>query len=336
MDAMNAKDRETNTASVGSVADGHCHWQGKSTEERHKWRESLFIAHPSVRFAIEGIREKAQRVARTGESEGVVVLGETGSGKTHMLEFLSREFAIEPDPTLDYTPRPFVVLSVPTPCSPLDFSRAVLKSLGDPLRHRVRNANASDRVRGLLTDCKVKFLAIDNFHDVPERRRTRGVDQVITWVRELFDAVPAVYLLVGNGEADTVINSSTQLKRRFPFQCRLQYQGVETEQQRREFAKLLFEIARRLPLAEQQSFVDHGFVSRAFYGTSGIIKYLVELFDHAWTLGLKQGREQLLVADFEAAFVAQHGQVPEGCNPFAASFEPRLLNKPGEPFHVLV
>lgn len=336
MDCVAPQEIHENEGITDDPDHGYCQWLGKSIEDRQLWRDSLFIPHPWMKHTIQGIRDKAVRVARTGRSEGVVVLGETGSGKTYMLDFLSHEFAVEPDPALYYTPRVFLVLSVPTPCSPLDFSRAVLKALGDPLWRRVRNDNASDRVRGLLIDCKVRFLAIDNFHDVPERRRARGVDQVITWVRELFDAVPAVYILVGNGEADTVINSSTQLKRRFPFQCRLQYQGVQTEKQTHEFAKLLFEIARRLPLAARQSFVDDAFVGQAFFATSGIIKYLIELFDHAWPLALQRGREQLLATDFEAAFVAQHGQVPEGCNPFAADFEPRLLNRPGEPFHVLV
>lgn len=312
------------------------YWVGKSIEARQEWRDSLFIPHPCVRHAIEGIRHKGLRVARTGASEGVVVLGETGAGKTNMLKFLAREFAVDPDPALDYTPRPFLTLSVPTPCSPLGFARTVLKALGDPLWHRTHNSNADDRVRGLLTDCEVKFIAIDNFHDVPERRRARGVDQVITWFRELFEAVPAVYILVGNREAETVINSSPQIKGRFPFQCHLQYQDIKTERQQREFAKLLMEIIERLPLGANQSFLDSKFVGRAFFATSGIIKYLIELFDHAWVVGLTQGREQLTVADFEAAFIARHGQLPDGCNPFAADFRPRLLNQPGEPFHVLV
>ena len=309
-------------------------WRGATPEQRARWKE-VFIPHPKAVEAIRTVYEhvKQCRIERSGS--GIVVVGETGAGKTHLVKFLIQQFAPWDRETTDRTLRPLINIKVPLRCTPIEFGRHILARLGDPLARRTRTEDLDTRVRGLMKDCEVRLVIIDNFHDIPERKGVRGVHKVCTWLRELIDDTPVLFLSLGDSNARDVFDNSPQLKRRASHRCELQYFNPEGKEGAIEFARVIKNISAYLPVAEEVSLLDKDTIMKLYMSSAGIFAYLAKFLNAACFHAVGEGRESLNEADLGAAFAKVHGNAYSHCNPFLVNMKPRLLSEAGEPFHEL-
>ena len=144
--------------------------------------------------------------------------------------------------------------------------------------------------------------------------------------------MPALFVLLGNKQAEVVVEGNPQLRRRCAYRSPLQYFDIHTRAGGMEFAELIRNLESRLPLAERSALLDPQALAKIYAATGGIFSYLVKMLDAATVAAVSGQRERIEVQDLEAAFVEVHGDGYRSCNPFTDGFAARILNLAGEPF----
>jgi len=308
-------------------------WRGAKIEVRQAWRRDISIIHPRVKKAIDAVSEKIEHCQRTGKGDGAFVQGETGSGKTWLVDYLVDKYSQLEVELPDRTLHPVISFKVPELCNPKQFCVAVLRALNDPWAEKGTQKTLKRRVTTLLRESQVKLILLDDLQDIPLRRSTRGIESVACVIRDMIDACNAVFVMLGNRDAAVVLNHYSQIKKRAPFRVQLKYFNLIEKSRIPEFKALMHQLDEWLPLAEPSCITTSQIAGRIFCATHGVLQFILDLLDWAWPIAAKGGRESLEMEDLAIAFGKLYGDIAESVNPFSPDFSIRLLTQPGEPFH---
>lgn len=305
-------------------------WRGKPTSFRLREMDRLVILHPQFVRAIMEIKQRVGHCVRHHKGSALSVIAPTGAGKSTVASYcanlwLDREL---PDMTL----RRVVVFSVPPRPSSGSMSSAVLKALGDPRWSSGKAHILEERAKHLLTRCRTRLVLIDNVQDVPERRKRKGVREVGNWIRDMVDSVPALFVSLGAEQSLDVFNANSQVRRRSPARLNIDYFSIETPEKAKRFLRLLFELDKKLPLADMSNLAERSLATRIWMATHGIIDYLMDMVCEAVAVAANSGREALALTDFERAFEKIFLDAAPAVNPFAPDATLRRLDAQGEPF----
>lgn len=321
---------------LSPVAPPKVDWLGKPEIERVGWVKSCFITHPNLVTIFKDVMDKMEYCKTVMRFDAMLVIGGSGSGKTtltsHLKAFAESVYGfVEPERTIC----PVVQIQMPDPCTPAEISVAVLQALGDPLPRYGTRAEIFQRSKRLLRLCEVRLVLIDNFHDTPTKRGAHGMKLAGARIRDLMDESYALWILLGTKDAIRVRNSDPQLVKRVPYLQTLKYFSLKSPKTIREFKRLLIELEKWLPLAEQSCLNEKNVVGLVFIATQGILDRLISLTARGCIEAIRAGRESLLKEDLEKAFDHIFGKQDSTDNPFSDNFKLRYLNGPDEIYEVL-
>jgi hypothetical protein len=306
-------------------------WRG--LEDRWPWSNRVFIDHPDVKAVVEDAWRALGHVQRNKRSIAMLVLGESGSGKTRLAdEFIAHTEAVHGRVDPERTIVPALKLEIPDGCTPRGFCVAILQALGDPMAEK-RKVNITRAVAALLRSCEVQVIVIDNVQDIPTRRRARGIEQVGIRLRELIDQTQCLWLLLGTRSATEVVDSESQLIKRVAYRKTLPYFSIESDKSAKRFLQLLLRLDEWLPLAERNTELLRQLAGRIAIATEGVLDRVEKLLDGACVEAVSQGREHLVPEDLLTGFRVLYG--PDVPNPFADGFALRRLRGVNEPFEKL-
>lgn len=306
-------------------------WRGVPAAQRWPWSNVMFIDHPDAKTVVEDTWTSILEVQRSRRSKAMLILGESGAGKTRLAENLIAQVCQaygREDP--EKTVVPALLIEIPEGCSPRGFCVNTLQTLGDPDANR-RRVNVTRATSRLINACEVRLIVIDNLQDIPTRRRERGIEQVGIRLRELIDQTECLWLFLGTSPATAVIDSESQLVKRTPYRKSLRYFSLSTgPSAAKRYLKLLYTMDDWLPLAETNRPLLQDMAGGLFIASEGVLDRLERLLGEASWIALSHGREQLAEQDLLRAFATVYGtDVP---NPFAKNFVTRNLKKRNEPF----
>jgi hypothetical protein len=300
-------------------------------QNRWPWSKRMFINHPDVSVVVNDAWEAMARVEVEGRSSAMLILGESGAGKTR----LANEFKLHTEEVYgrkadDRSIVPAILLEVPEACTPREFCNAILRALGDFKPER-RKGSLTGVVVGLLRACETRVIIIDNVQDIPTRRRSRGIEQVAVRLRELIDQSQCLWLLLGTSIATDVVDSESQLIKRVAYRKTLPYFSIATNSKR--FLVMLNRIEEWLPLAQDNKEFLQGLAGKIAIATHGVLDRIEKLLNLACVRAVDDAREYLTEEDMKEGFRKLYGSdVP---NPFAADFVTRRLTGVNEPFEKL-
>lgn len=312
-------------------------WQACDVLARQAWSKDFFIEHPALAQIIKDFNEKLIECERSRKATGMFIEGGSGSGKTTLVNRLKtlgeQRYARHDE---ERTICPVLSLAVPDPCTPFEFSVAILKALGDADPRGRKNKLATHHAAEcFLTQCEVRLILIDNVQDIPARRATRGVELVSTRLRQFFDSSFAVWVFLGTEAAKQVINSDPQIVKRVGYRAKLDYFSIQTRAEMRLFSRILEKLDAALPLSQPSCLIDPKNRPRIFLATEGIFDRLVQLVERGWYLAFSERREVMTLTDLESAFTYVHGPCTSAKNPFSQEFAWRQLHGVNEPFEIL-
>lgn len=307
-------------------------WRGASRPTRQKWFKNALIIHPRFRKAIEITDMKLQRCKDADVGDAFFIEGETGSGKTWLIDFFCRRSPFANKELTERSIRPVIRLKVPGVCTPKQFCVDMLKCLEDPLPEKGTYTQLKARVIALFRECQVQLVLLDDLQDIPLKRSARGVENIVSCIRDFIDETCALFVMLGNRTAAVVLDSNSQLRKRAAYRLQLKYFDLREVSRLAEFKKLMSQLDSWLPLAESSCITDGLIMGRIFCATNGIFQFIIQLLDYSWPEAVKDGRETLIISDLYTGFANLYGDVADTLNPFSQSFTPRSLDKPGEPF----
>lgn len=312
-------------------------WGGKSMEDRQEWARDFFLADKDVERIILDAVEKACQCAVSKRYDAMLVLGESGSGKSKLaaeiMRILDEAFGrVDPEKTV----KPALIVDVPDPCTPTEFCLQLLEALGDPYPRKRPKGTLRRVTARIMRRCEVRAVLLDNFQDIPAKRAHRGILHMNTAIRQLIDRTKCLWIFLGTEDSVPVIDSDKQLIRRVAYRGQLNYFSIlRGKEEQKRFMRVLRKIDAWLPLEFESHLHTAYYAARLFFATEGIFDRLIRLLDQAWRHAVECGREQIWRIDLELGFVRENGSCDEADNPFSKHFTVRRLDRAGEPFQFL-
>ena len=306
-------------------------WRGRSLSDRQAHMPSILVMHPQFSHSVSEIQRRVNRVVAQKKGAALYVIAETGGGKTTLADVIQ---TLYPDSeTYEISVRRTIKFTVPPRASSATMSSAALRALGDPRWNKGRTDVTLERLTHLLKECKTEIVLIDNVHDIPERRKRKGVREVGNWIRDLIDEVPALFVTLGAKQGLEVVKSNGQARRRNPANIRIDYFDCNAKGGVARLRRLLHEIDIQLPLAELCDLGEFETMRRIWVATHGILDYIIKLMTEAMEVTIENHREVILYEDLSKGY---RRLFEDGCsplNPFDKKItDLRLLDKEGEPF----
>ena len=290
------------------------------------------IEHTTFTLAIREIARLHERGKVAGVAEGMLLVAQTGSGKTTVLKYYEKKFPRASTRTGARIP----VLRVDTPESPTvkTLAEAILSAMGDPSATKGTATAMTNRIIHFFRECGVEMLLIDEFQHFYDGRRFAESRRVSDWLKNLINKVGIPVILAGLPRSIAVVNANPQLRRRFGAPHYMEPFSYTTREQQLEFRGILNGIQARLPM-RCIDIAEPSMAQRFYYASHGLMDYVVKIIDDAVSRAGSTDKELLTQQDFELAFKrAVWMHAPEKLNPFSANPVLRLLTKPLEPFDV--
>jgi hypothetical protein len=294
-------------------------------------REEVF-EHSKFTPVIREIARIHHRGRSAGVAEGMLLVGQTGSGKSTALEYYAQRFPRTTEDGIVKIP----VLLIPTPESPSvkDFAEAVLDALGDPAASKGTARAKTKRIAHFFGECGVELMLIDEFHHFFDSTRAAESKRISDWLKAMKDIARIPTVLTGLPRAIQVVYMNRQLRRRFSAPQYMEPFGFDSEEDQLEFRGVLKGIQSLLPMGSID--ISEANMARRFYfATHGLFDYIVKIVDDAVSRGGTGKDGQVTMADYAAAFKRTvWSAAPEHLNPFMEKATLRLLRGPLEPFDI--
>jgi energy-coupling factor transporter ATP-binding protein EcfA2 len=290
------------------------------------------IEHTKFTAAIREVARIHQRGLQAGVAESLLLVGQTGSGKSTLFKFYVGQF---PKTTVNGIVK-IRVLLIWTPESPTvkEFAEAILIALGDPAAYKGTAAAKTRRIIHFLKECGVELLLIDEFQHFFDGRRVAESRRISDWLKSLINAAGIPVVLAGLPRAIQVVNMNPQLRRRFGSPQYLEPFGFGTESDQREFRGVLKRFQRQLPMGSVD-LSEANMARRFYYASHGLFDYVVKVIDDAASRGGTGDGGRLTMADFAVSFKRTvWSAAPDQLNPFMEKATLRLLRQPLEPFDI--
>jgi hypothetical protein len=288
--------------------------------------QAALIVYPRFRELHREI-QLCQRMSKlAGEPQCMSLEGRTGTGKSTLVRTYADSF--HRTETKEGTRIPVLYLEVPSPVGIKDLASVALKRMGDPAYERGTRASMTMRLIGLIKDCGVELVILDDFHHLIDSETNHILTEVSEWLKYLIKETGVPFLVVGiEGKVELILQANAQLSRLFAARETLQPFRWETAnpQTIQEFAHFVdyVEKAVEKPLSSEVRRTE--MLYRIHYATDGVVGNVMNLIRFAAMLCEMRGKSAIGLAILSLAFqqrLAKH--LSHKCDPFSESVTVRF------------
>lgn len=265
------------------------------------------------------------------EPENVVLLGESGVGKSTLLtKYAGKHSAIDHD---EFTEIPvlYVVLG-PSP-SPSVLASTLLRELGDPKWYAGKEKELTARLIHLIKICRVRVVILDEANHLIDRGGEKTQHSAADWLKRLVDATRVSFVLAGIPRTKRLLETNDQFRGRFREVIEVDRFSVvnrSAEQEFRSALKVFKGYLRDIPSIDISGTV----VTRLFaFATDGRLRDIRRLLVRAVELAFEQPEPRLTDIVLAESFrTVIYPNSPDERNPFHKVFDGVPLVKANEPF----
>jgi hypothetical protein len=256
-------------------------------------RAKRWITHHPALGVLAALREALDQPAGD-RMENLLLIAESGMGKTMMLRKFQRDHAVALDAATGTQPHPIVLALMPEDPSEEAFFLQILKAVGapfDPLRRRHRLSLRETTFR-LLRELGTRMLMIDEINSilVGSARQQR---QFLQLLRFLSNELQIAIVCAGVPEARVALLSDPQLRSRVADIV------LEPWTAGPELQDFVNRLVQGLPL-RQPSPVDSAKLRRLLIERSGgITRSICVAIERAGAIALRNGRERIDLAGLD-------------------------------------
>lgn len=284
-----------------------------------------FIKFPHVMRALDAMGELMKTDFAGAEPDNLLLVGDTGMGKTTLLKRLSGEHPRQEHP--EFTEVPVLYLSVPPKCSIKTLAGVALKEMGSPFWDKGNECDRTDHLVALLKGCCVRLVVFDEVNHLVDRGADKTHYLVGDWIKSVNDASHVPFVLAGTPRLLRLVQANEQLADRFIEVFRLTpFSMADLRMALKAFQKML----DGFPCVD---LTDRDMARSFAFATDGRLRPLRQLLVRAVKIADGAGTKGITVPVLARAFreVVFSG-APDKRNPFSNKFERRPLTGPGEPY----
>jgi hypothetical protein len=273
--------------------------------------DNMYVSHPMLRSAIDGLSDCVSWSAVSAEPRGALLTGIGGAGKTTVCKAILKRFPaldiVEGDSAIRTVPAFYA--SVPSPSTIRSLAASLLVSIGDPLSPKGSAASLTTRLAHLLKVCRTQMILLDEFHNLLAEAAAGQphANRVCNWLRTLINETRVMVCLVGLPSCEALVSYDHQMSRRFAYRYRLQDLQCGTEERPGDLRGFLTAFAlnslETMQMTSELDFSEHYRALQIWAATGGSPAFIALIFKEAASLALIDGgRTVLQISDLSSAF----------------------------------
>ena len=226
-----------------------------SVAEKLQIVNNLYVSYPRSDEILTAIEYCHRFSYCQDEPECMFFSGETGVGKTTIYKTYAIRYPRQV--TRERTIVPILAVTIPAPATVKTVVTKLLWELGDPAYDKGTIGNQTIRLIGLMKECQVELLILDEFQHFIDRDSAKVLKTVSDWLKTIILDTNLPIVLIGLPEAEEVLKlkSHSQLSRRFSNRHYLRPFMWEQDNGR-EFRTFLHLLESSLPLQSASNLSD--------------------------------------------------------------------------------
>lgn len=291
-----------------------------------------YIPFPPFVTAAQSIEANLAIYRETGLAQHLLVLGESGTGKSSLCRWIGQKYPRFEIPDRDILPA--LIVAIPPAATIASVAESMLARLGDPSPTMGSTSAKTARVILLCKACRVEIVLFDEAQHVHDRGKAATHYMVGDWIKNLIDemGVPTVFL--GLPRLEHLLQVNEQLRRRFSRRLRLALGQSEIESIHNECLQLFISLGACIPLPlspGQYGWEELGM--RLYYASDGRVAYIKKLLSCALRYAMEMQISEIRPEVLEHVFTSEVWWEGIGrLNPFNHEFIFRRLDRGNEPF----
>ncbi|AXQ96161.1 TniB family NTP-binding protein (plasmid) [Cereibacter azotoformans] len=260
-----------------------------SAEERIlRIRADRWISYPRAEAALAKL-ETLMSFPERARMPNLLLVGESGMGKTMIIEKFTRDHAASFDDTTGRLNMPVVAVQMAPGPDETRFYRRILAAIGAPEPPRATLAVLESLALRLLTELRPHMLVIDEIHSL-QAGTIREQARFLNMLRFLGNELRVPLVCVGTAQARNALRTDAQLVRRF------EAFALPPWQEGTDFTGLMSTLIRSLPL-RRESEIDDKALARMLKMTGGITSGVFSIMSQLAIAAIESGEERVLTRD---------------------------------------
>ena len=284
--------------------------------------DSALVHHTTLENAIKEVRRSVTHSGRYSEAQVFIILGESRSGKTRVLETVEAEFPPEQTKTTCY--RPIVRVSVPRGAKSNGILALVLDAMGDKFCSRGSETDKLIRLQKFSEKLRVKVIIIDEFQHLVRPSKFNQFDTA-DGLKVLADQAKVNLVLAGLSYSIAIINSNPQLSGRARRPITLKRFNWVTPEDRSEFIAIIEGFTSALTPLRFPNFGTEEWGFRWYCATGGLVGYVAKIFKEALDNAEENKTTFVTIEDLDIAHYSTFTKDSEQSatmRPFTVDFNP--------------
>ncbi|MDR6496396.1 DNA transposition AAA+ family ATPase [Paraburkholderia terricola] len=293
--------------------------------------ETGFINFPHVKRILTTLDRLRERQCGKGMAKHIVLLGESGVGKSTLLTRY-----VEKHPRIvheELTEVPVLFAEIDQSPNPKRMAGTLLEALGDPKWDVGKEEHLTARFVLLMKRCRVRLVLLDEANHLIDRGGEKTLHTSGDWIKRVANKTRVPFVLAGIPRTKRLFATNDQVRGRFREIITIDRFSLANKSAEHEFRSVLKAFKgylRELPTIDLSGVA----ITRQFaFATDGRLREIQSLLARAVELAYEQPDPRLTVAVLAEAFrtVIYPGS-PDKRNPFHKAFDEMPLVKGDEPF----
>lgn len=261
----------------------------------------IVVTYPQYMDTWNTLSKVHQRSKGSVTATGMFIFGETGVGKSTLLQAYVKQFPRKEYKT--YTQIPALYVRVPSPArTTKTLSTEILYRMGDPMYASGTEQVQTTRICNYVEQCQIEIIVIDEFQHLIDRETDKVFTAVSDWVKTLAEAINIPVILCGLPESERIFRYNKQLDDRYTNRKSLKSFGYTGREERAAFRKFLDFLDQRLPFVERSYIASEEIASRIYYATLGVHRQIKTLLMNATEHAVENGCDQILLEHLRAGY----------------------------------
>ena len=293
--------------------------------------KKVFVRFPHIKRLLERMDELYKHDCVDEEAENVLLLGESGVGKSRLLQKFRNTYP--PIIHEDFTEIPVLYLKVPSKGSINSLASAMLLEMRSVYWDRGTTIQLTKQLTKLLITCKVRIIILDEINHLVEKGGIKTHHGIADWLKILTDETSIPFILAGIPRAERLLHANDQLRSRFREVITIQPFSVENEKEKAVFRSVLKTFSQLIVDVPSVDLASPEMVDKMAFATAGRLRDIRRLLVRAVEVGGKRSPPKISNECLSDAFCQViYPNAPDERNPFCTKFKKIPLTRANEPF----
>lgn len=247
-------------------------------------------------------------------SQGVAIFGESGTGKSRLLETFKNTYPSKDLETV--SEKPIIYFKVPPNPTGGSICSAILEGLGDDYCNaRAKEQEKRGRIVNLINECKVSVMIIDEIQHLSHHwGEVRNKDAANT-IKLIGDDTNIMIVLSGL-EYGSALLKHTELARRFSTNIYLNRFSWTDEDSRKQFKAYLNSLQKKITDIDLIDITNNKVAFMIYVASGGLPGLIFNLLKEAFIYAISINKNEVGLHEFAEVFKQIHPNNESLVNPF--------------------